>query len=194
MKKKKVEQVPIRALSYRKKKVGDNYVYSYASPSYIHTIDQFTFDSMVTDPLYVMFDDRNGKIFTFHENEKQEYRNILKIAPINKEYELNSGVLIDPMIYVTETDAYSEEEIEAFIKRTKKVHRKCSDPNCNTIIEVYRSDLKRGKGIFCSREHSNEHKSDTRIENVCGTCGMIYKSIEMEDFCCIECQEYADQN
>lgn len=93
----------------------------------------------------------------------------------------------------TEVKSKKKESLESFLKRTKKVTRYCADCGCGTEIKLYRSFLKHGKGLFCSIPCSNLHKSDERITNTCHNCQMEYKSIDYEEFCCVECEEFFNQ-
>lgn len=78
-------------------------------------------------------------------------------------------------------------------KRLKqKVTRYCLE--CDEEIKTYRSQIKIGKGLFCSVKHSNLHRHEDRFKNVCKYCEVTYESIIPEDFCSDECERFYNED
>jgi len=152
-----------------------------------------------TDPLVYVRDDGSYVKYVVREELKSALRQKFGVKPLKPSEEFGSMKTLlgiaDPEAAVelnTNVTAKNKkpESLEQFLKRTKKVTRHCLKLDCNEKISVYRSDMRKGRGLFCCTNHSNEYKSWDRVINICKTCKLEYSSLQEEDFCCDECAEY----
>ena len=75
-----------------------------------------------------------------------------------------------------------------------KKSRQCEHPGCQIITELYPRDIQRGKGLFCSHQHANEHRHDTTYIRKCTECDLQFKTTQFNKAqCSIECEEVALQ-
>ncbi|MDD3267110.1 MAG: hypothetical protein PHC75_08030 [Burkholderiales bacterium] len=163
---------------------------------YIHSYDIRILDVLETDPIIV---EVFGSQYTTREiisNEDLKRELSLKFnvklnypkdeIDTNKVLGLPEKEPVKPKFSPEELKT----ELEKFLRDTKKVTRYCLCEGCDTKITVYRSDLKRGRGLFCKIDHTNLCKSIPRVLNVCRICETEYSALYPEEFCSEECEEF----
>ncbi len=67
-----------------------------------------------------------------------------------------------------------------------KVTRYCE--RCGKEYKVYKSEVNRGKGVFCSRGCSKYFKYAGVETRICKWCGLMFRTMGNE-CCCKECQD-----
>lgn len=70
---------------------------------------------------------------------------------------------------------------------TSQVTHLCE--HCNTPHQVYKSELKRGRGLFCSLSCGRRYSHSKPDPATCLTCGAIFFTRLGRVYCCIDCQE-----
>ena len=69
---------------------------------------------------------------------------------------------------------------------TSLCHRICE--NCGVILPVYKKDIERGKGMFCTLSCAATLKHHPKYHHICKTCGTPFKTTNPDlHYCSIEC-------
>ena len=68
--------------------------------------------------------------------------------------------------------------------------------HCGIEIHIYPSDIKRGKGMFCSKTCAAYHRRAKKPEKVCKCCRDPFKTSKPDiiDYCCEECRTELESN
>lgn len=71
--------------------------------------------------------------------------------------------------------------------RTSRVTHLCE--HCNKPHLVYKSELKRGRGLFCSLSCARQYAHSKPTKTTCTTCGCTFYTRLNRKHCSLECQE-----
>jgi len=68
-----------------------------------------------------------------------------------------------------------------------KVNHICE--HCGGLHSVYKSELKRGRGVYCCNDCRSHHSHDKSFKVMCEMCGAIFSTHLGRTTCSIECDE-----
>lgn len=73
------------------------------------------------------------------------------------------------------------------VTRLRHVHHRCE--HCNNIHEIYKGELKRGRGVYCSKECRLYHTKEPASTVTCEICGCTFNTHTDRKRCSIECEQ-----
>lgn len=70
--------------------------------------------------------------------------------------------------------------------KLRHVHHRCE--HCNAQHEIYKGELKRGRGVYCSKECRLHHARDEVTTTNCEICNTQFNTHVGRKRCSIECE------
>lgn len=123
-------------------------------------------------------------------NLHEIYKNKRKVG---EWFELSSIDIENILDYINNWNSKYSNDNNKQISSNKFLHRRCEE--CNRQFGVYKSDIMRGKGLFCSVSCSAKHKRDIKYKKVCKLCNGEFSTLNNElEFCSNECELFYKHN
>ncbi len=185
----------IQIFPYKKWKDAGSMVYELFDLELPGTTYTYPYSMMIsykTDPVIVRASEREFAFIYYPEDLKNDIRKRFNVIPGYSEDHIGDGVLLGvPQRTVSDNELIKHgiPLLSDFIKQHKKITRKCDNPDCENKITIYKSNLIRGKGLYCNDCIELKLKLKS-VSNICGNCQIEYKSHGSEDYCSEECENY----